>query len=146
MGRSSSEKVLYETRRHGIVLAGSLSRALVLAAAGIALVAIGWPYSAAGVVVMAVAALIALRAVWCWDRTKIVLTSDQFYVVSGVLGRRSATVRLSALGAVEFEQTLLGRLLRYGTLTVGELEVAFLPEPEELYELVMGLTGSRLAA
>jgi hypothetical protein len=41
---------------------------------------------------------------------------------------------------------LLGRLLGYGTLTVGELEVDFVPEPAELHELVAGLTGSRLAA
>ena len=146
MGYAQEGKVLYETRRHGIVLAGSLSKALVLAAAGAALVALGWPYSAGGVIVMAVAALVALRAVWRWDRTKLVLTSDQLYVVSGVLGRRSATVRLSALGAVELEQTLPGRLFGYGTLTVGELEVDFVPEPAELHELVAGLTGSRLAA
>ena len=124
MGRSAGEQVLYETRRHGIVLAGSLSKALVLAGAGAVLVAVGWPYSAGGVAVMAAAALIALRAVWCWDRTKIVLTSDQFYVVSGVLGR----------------------LLGFGTLTAGELEVDFLPDPAELHEIVTGLTGSRLAA
>lgn len=146
MGRSSSEQVLYETRRHGIVLAGSLSKALVLAGGGAALVAVGWPYSAGGVVVMAVAALIALRAVSRWDRTKLVLTSEQLFVVSGVLRRRTATVRVSALGAVEVEQTLLGRLLGYGTLTVGELEVDFLPEPIKLHDLVTGLTGSRLAA
>ena len=95
---------------------------------------------------MAVAALIALRAVWRWDRTKLVLTSDQLYVVSGVLRRRSATVRLSNLGAIELEQTLPGRLLGYGTLIAGELEVDFVPEPGELHELVAGLTGSRLAA
>jgi len=146
MARSSSEQVLYETRRHGIVLAGSLSKALVLAAAGAGLVAIGWPYSAGGVVVMAVAALIALRAVSRWDRTKLVITNERVYVVSGVLGRRTATVRLSTLGAIELEQTLPGRLLGYGTLTAGELEVAFLPEPAELHELVAELTGSKLAA
>jgi uncharacterized membrane protein YdbT with pleckstrin-like domain len=146
MRRRENEQVLYETRRHGIVLAGSLSKALVLAAAGMALVAIGWPYSAGGVITMALAALIALRAVWRWDRTKLVLTSDQLYVISGVLRRCSATVSLSSFGAVELEQTLPGRLFGYGTLTVGELEVDFVPEPAELHELVAGLTGSRLAA
>jgi uncharacterized membrane protein YdbT with pleckstrin-like domain len=146
MRRPENEQVLYETRRHGIVLAGSLSKALVLAAAGMALVAIGWPYSAGGVITMALAALIALRAVWRWDRTKLVLTSDQLYVISGVLRRCSATVSLSSFGAVELEQTLPGRLFGYGTLTVGELEVDFVPEPAELHELVAGLTGSQLAA
>ena len=146
MRRSAGEELLYETRRHGIVLAGSLSKALALAAAGVVLVTLGWPYSAAGVLVMTVAALVALRSVWRWDRTKLVLTSDQLYVVSGVLRRRSATVRLSNLGAIELEQTLPGRLLGYGTLIAGELEVDFVPEPGELHELVAGLTGSRLAA
>jgi uncharacterized membrane protein YdbT with pleckstrin-like domain len=146
MRRSASEQVLYETRRHGIVLAGSLSKALVLAAAGIALVAIGWPYSAGGVVVMAVAALVALRAVWRWDRTKLVLTSEQLYIVSGVLRRRTATVRLASLGAVEIEQSLLGRLLGYGTLIAGELEVDYLPAPGELHDLILGLSGEKLAA
>jgi uncharacterized membrane protein YdbT with pleckstrin-like domain len=146
MRRPENEQVLYETRRHGIVLAGSLSKALVLAAVGAALVALGWPYSAGGVIVMAVAALVALRAVWRWDRTKLVLTSDQLYVISGVLRRCSATVSLSSFGAVELEQTLPGRLFGYGTLTVGELEVDFVPEPAELHELVAGLTGSQLAA
>jgi len=141
MGLATSEKVLYETRRHGIVLAGSLSKALVLAAAGGALVALGWPYSAGGVVVMAVAALVALRAVWRWDRTKLVVTSDQLYIVSGVLWRCSATVRLSTLGAVELEQTLPGRLLGYGTLVAGDLEVDYVPRPRELHDRIQLAAG-----
>jgi uncharacterized membrane protein YdbT with pleckstrin-like domain len=144
--RSAGEQVLYEARRHGIVLAGTVARALALAAAGAVLVALGWPYSLAGAIVMAIAAVLALRAVWRWDRTKLVLTSEQLYIVSGVLRRRTATVRLSALGAVEIEQSLLGRLLGYGTVIAGELEIDFVPEPGELHDLVVGLTGSKLAA
>lgn len=146
MTRSGSDRLLYEARRHGIVLAGSLLRALALAAAGATLVALGWPYSLVGIFVMAIAALVSLRAVWRWDRTKLVLTSKQLCVVSGVLGRRTATVRLSALHAVEIEQSLLGRLLGYGTLVAGELEIDYVPEPRELHELVLELVGQKLAA
>jgi len=95
---------------------------------------------------MAVAALVALRAVWRWDRTKIVVTSDRLSVVTGVLRRRTASVRLSNLGALEIEQTLPGRLLGYGTLSAGELEIDFVPEPAELQELITELAESRLAA
>ncbi len=95
---------------------------------------------------MALAALVALRAAWRWDRTKIVLTSEQLSVVTGVLGRRAASVRLSSFGTLEIEQTLPGRLLRYGTLIAGELELDYVPDPAELQELITELAGARLAA
>ena len=133
--------MLYEARRHGIVLAVTITRALALAAAGAVLVALGWPYSLAGAIVMAIAALLVLPAVWRWDRTKLVLTSEQLYIASGVLRRRTATVRLSTLGAVEVEQSLLGRLLGYGTLVVGELEVDYVPRPCELHDRIQLAVG-----
>lgn len=146
MRLSSREQVLLETRQHGIVLGGSLAKALVLVCAGAALLALGWPWSAGGVVAMAVAALVALRAVWRWDRIKIVVTSDRLSIVTGVLRRRAASVRLSSLGALEIEQTLPGRLLDYGTLIAGDLEIDFVPQPAELQELITELGESRQAA
>ena len=146
MRLSSREQVLLETRQHGIVLGGSLAKALVLVCAGAALLALGWPWSAGGIVAMAIAALVALRAAWRWDRTKIVLTSDRLSVVTGVLRRRTASVRLSSFGTLEIEQSLPGRLLRYGTLIAGELEVDFVPDPAELQELITELAESRQAA
>jgi uncharacterized membrane protein YdbT with pleckstrin-like domain len=140
------EQVVYETRRHGIVLGGSLTRTLLLVAVGGTLVALDWPWSLGGVFVMAVATLISLRAVVRWDRTKLVLTTERLYVVAGLVGRRSATIGLSSLRVVELEQTLPGRLLGYGTITAGDLEVDFVPAPWELQELMTELIGSRLAA
>jgi uncharacterized membrane protein YdbT with pleckstrin-like domain len=143
---SSHEQVLLETRQHGIVLGGAVAKALVLACVGAALLALDWPWSAGGVVAMALAALVALRAAWRWDRTKIVLTSDRLSIVTGVLRRRAASVRLSSFGTLEIEQTVPGRLLRYGTLIAGELELDFVPDPAELQELITELAESRLAA
>ena len=135
-----------ETRQHGIVLAGSVAKALILACVGAALLALDWPWSAGGVVAMVLAALVALRAAWRWDRTKIVLTSERLSVVTGVLGRRTASVSLSGVGALEIEQTVWGRLLHYGTLSAGELEIDYVPDPAELQELITELAESRLAA
>ena len=146
MRLSSNEQVLLETRQHGIVLGGSVAKALVLACAGAVLLALGWPWSAGGVVTMSLAALVALRAAWRLDRTKIVLTSERLSVVTGVLRRRAASVQLSSFGTLEIEQTLLGRLLRYGTLIVGDLELEFVPDPGELQELITELGESRQAA
>ena len=59
----------------------------------------------------------------------MVLTTELLVVAHGTLRRRTAAVRLSRIGAVELEQTLLGRMLGYGTVVAGELEIPYVPEP-----------------
>jgi hypothetical protein len=55
--------------------------------------------------------------------------TEKLFVVHGILRRRSASVPLSRVGPVEVEQTLLGRLLGYGTIVAGDLEIMYVPEP-----------------
>jgi len=133
---SGWEKICLEERRHPVVLAGPFARALGLAAVGIGLMAIGWPASIAGALFQALGAVIALRAVWEWERTRVVITTDKLFVVHGTLRKRAAAVRLARVGAVEIEQSLLGRLLGYGTIVAGELEIMYVPEPRRIYGLV----------
>ena len=109
---------------------------MLLAAAGGGVVALGWPVSPFGAVLVAVAAFLALRAVWRWERTRVVVTGDELRVVTGTLRRRSATVALSRVGAVEVEQGVLGRLLGYGTLVAGDLEVAHVARPRAVARLL----------
>jgi membrane protein YdbS with pleckstrin-like domain len=134
-----SEHVYVDSRRHGIVLVKPLSRALVLAGLGCAGFVLGWPATLAGGVLLGVAAAIAGGAVWRWDRTHVVVTSEKLFVAHGTLRRRAAAVHLARLGAVEIEQSLLGRLLGYGTIVAGELEIACVPRPRELLGLVQRL-------
>jgi uncharacterized membrane protein YdbT with pleckstrin-like domain len=141
MDTSSWEKICLEERRHAVVLAGPFARALGLASVGIGLMAIGWPASIAGVLLQALGAAVALRAVWDWERTRVVLTTEKLFVVHGTLRKRAAAVRLSHVGAVEIEQSLLGRLLGYGTIVAGELEIMYVPEPRRVYGLVERLSG-----
>jgi uncharacterized membrane protein YdbT with pleckstrin-like domain len=141
MDTSSWEKICLEERRHAVVLAGPFARALGLASVGIGLMAIGWPASIAGVLLQALGAAVALRAVWDWERTRVVLTTEKLFVVHGTLRKRAAAVRLSHVGAVEIEQSLLGRLLGYGTIIAGELEIMYVPEPRRVYGLVERLSG-----
>jgi uncharacterized membrane protein YdbT with pleckstrin-like domain len=124
MGRAN-----YLARRHAIVLAWPFAKALALAALGVALLLQGLPFSPVGAAALALGALVALRAVWGWERTRIAVADGELMVVTGTLRRRQASART---GAVEVEQTLLGRLLGYGTLIAGELEVRYVPRPREL--------------
>jgi uncharacterized membrane protein YdbT with pleckstrin-like domain len=138
---SDGERVCLDERRHVVVLAGSFMRALGLAVVGIGCMAIGWPASIAGVLLQVGGAGIALRAVWKWERTRVILTTEKLFVVHGTFHRRAAAVRLSRLGAVEIEQGLVGRFLGYGTIVAGDLEIDYVPEPRRVYGLVERLSG-----
>ncbi|MDQ3866683.1 MAG: PH domain-containing protein [Actinomycetota bacterium] len=124
------EPVRLATRPHGIALTRPLVRTVVAGALGAALVVfatrLAWPLGAAGVVLLALGALNAIRAVLAWDRTTLLLTDRELVVLSGVVRRRSAAVRLAGT-SLEVDQTMLGRLLDYGTLVAGDLEVPYVP-------------------
>jgi len=141
MVTSAWERVCLDERRHAVVLAGPFVRALGLASVGIGLMAIGWPVSIIGVLLQGAGAFVALRAVWSWEQTRVVLTTEKLFVVHGTLRRRAAAVRLAKIGPVEIEQSLTGRLLGYGTIVAGDLEIAYVPEPRRMYGLVERLSS-----
>src|SRR4051794_41910589 len=58
------EEVCFEARRHGAVLAGPLTQAIVLALTGGILLAEPWPLPVPGAVLMVVAAGVCPRAPW----------------------------------------------------------------------------------
>jgi uncharacterized membrane protein YdbT with pleckstrin-like domain len=138
---SADEHVFLDARRHGVVLVRPLLRALVLAAAGWGAFIGGWPISLAGAPLLVVAAVMATGAVWKWDRTHVVLTTEKLFVVHGVVRKRAAAVRLAKVGTVEIEQSLLGRILGYGTIVAGELEIRCVAAPRELFGLVQRVIG-----
>jgi uncharacterized membrane protein YdbT with pleckstrin-like domain len=138
---SGSERICLDERRHAVVLAGPLVRALGLATVGIGCMAIGWPASIMGVLLQVGGAGIALRAVWMWERTRVVVTTEKLFVVHGTFRRRAAAVRLKRLGAVEIEQSLVGRVMGYGTIVAGDLEIDYVPEPRRVYGLVERLSA-----
>ena len=128
---------MIETHRHGIVLLRPFVRSLLLAAAGVACFLAPWrPAAFAGAALLALAALLVVVAVARWDRTHLILRGDELTLVHGVLHRRSVRVTFEAGSAVEVERSLLGRILGYGTLLAGELEIDAVPK--RLHEHVFG--------
>lgn len=135
------ERVCLDARRHGVVLVRPLLHALLVAVLGGVGFLGGWPVSVAGACLLAVAAALALAAVLRWDRTHVVLTTRELSVVHGLLRRRVAAVRLARIGAVEVEQSLLGRIFGYGTVVAGELEIDYVPGPRRLSATIARLAG-----
>ncbi len=137
----SNDEVCYDARRHGVVLARPLAQAVVLAGSGGILLTQPWPLPLPGAALVALAALVCLRAVWCWERAHLVVTTEKLFVVDGTLRRRSSAVRLRSVENLELEQSLAGRLLGYGTLVAGPLEIEHVPQPRSVYRLVERLAG-----
>jgi uncharacterized membrane protein YdbT with pleckstrin-like domain len=138
---SPDEEICFDTRRHGVVLARPLAQAAVLALLGAALLAQVWPLQVPGAVLVGAAAFVCLRAVWRWERTRLVVTTEKVCLVDGTLRRRSSAVRLRSVENLELEQSMAGRLLGYGTLVAGPLELDHVPEPRSVYRLVERLAG-----
>jgi uncharacterized membrane protein YdbT with pleckstrin-like domain len=130
------ERVCLEVRRHGVVLAPALTRALVLAAAGGILLTQAWVLLVPGALLVGLGALTLLRAVWRWERTRLVVTTEKVFVIKGSRRRRSTAVRLRAVQTLEVEQSLPGRLLGYGTIVAGPLEFDHVPRAKRVYRLV----------
>jgi len=118
-------------RPHGVALVRPLAKAAAGAFVGAVCIVLGgdlhWVFDVLGAAVLGLSALLAATTVLEWDRTEVVLTSDLLRVRWGVLRRRTAEVRLERSDVVEIEQRLLGRLLGYGTLVAGGIEVPYVP-------------------
>ena|SRR5688572_28690886 len=131
------ERVYLTARRHGIVLARPLVRSAMLFAIGVALFRLpGVVAGGIGAMLVIAASLFVLRAVWMWERTRLVVTSEKVYLVRGTVHRRERAVRLQAVDAVEVDQSLLGQLFGYGTVVMGPLTVGHVPEPKQVCRLV----------
>ncbi len=138
---SSEERVCFDARRHGVSLARPLTGAVVLALSGGLLATREFPFQVVGALLVIAGALIALRAVWRWERTHLVVTTEKVFVVDGTIRRRASAVRLRTVENLGLEQSLLGRLLGYGTLVAGPLHIEHVPEPRDVYLLVERLAN-----
>jgi hypothetical protein len=137
------ERTCLDERRHGIVLARPFAKAFALGGLGAGLSWIGGPLTIPGAVALAVAAFVALRAAWSWENVRVVVTTEKLYVSYGFFRRRAAGVRLVRTRTIEVEQTLLGRLLGYGTLIAGELEVDCVAHPWRVWQAAGGVEERR---
>ena len=130
------EQILLDARRHGVLLARPFLRAVGLMAAGTILLFLPWPVPIAGPALVAAGAIMSLAAVWRWDRTRFVVTTQKVFLVEGVARRRASAVLVRQLQGVTLEQSLPGRLLGYGTLHAGPLEVSHVARARDVCSLV----------
>ena len=130
------ERVRLEARPHAVSLVRPFGTAFVLAAGGALVLTRPWPFPLLGLVALVAAALRAVHGAWVWERTRLVVTQKRAVFVRGTLRRHSAAVALGRLARVEVQQTPLGRVLGYGTVIAGDLEIPHVARPAELARLL----------
>jgi len=136
------EEVYLDARLHGAVLARPIVRSSMLVLLGVAAMLV--PFVAAtvvGALLIAAGAFFTLRAVWQWERTHLVVTTEKVYLLNGTLHRRTKAVRLKTIEAVEIDQSLVGQLFGYGTVFVGPLKVGHIAHPNDVCDLVERLAS-----
>jgi uncharacterized membrane protein YdbT with pleckstrin-like domain len=142
MRPDGDEEVYLDARLHGAVLARPIARSSMLVLLGVLALLVPFvPAAVVGALLIALGAAFTLRAVWQWERTHLVVTTEKVYLLNGTLHRRTKTVRLKAVDAVEVDQSLIGQLLGYGTVVVGPLKVGHIAHPSQVGRLVERLAS-----
>jgi uncharacterized membrane protein YdbT with pleckstrin-like domain len=136
------DEIYLDARLHGAVLARPIARSSMLVLLGVLALFVPFvPAAVFGALLIALGAVFTLRAVWQWERTHLVVTTEKVYLLNGTLHRRTKAVRLQAVDAVEIDQSLIGQLLGYGTVVVGPLKVGHIAHPSQVCRLVERLAS-----
>ncbi|MEV0404829.1 PH domain-containing protein [Actinoallomurus sp. NPDC050550] len=151
------EEIVLEFHPHWTTLVGTIFWAVV--AVAIAAVAIFFiPDGSAQTLIRLIIAAVGLVAVLVvgllpflrWVTTSYTLTNRRFALRDGILSRSHRDIPLTRVNDVSFQQSLIQRILRSGTLTVesggehGQLVLKNIPRVEytqnQLYRIVEELT------
>ncbi|HEY0574755.1 MAG TPA: PH domain-containing protein [Pseudonocardia sp.] len=90
-----------------------------------------------GVVVVARLTILVID----WWVERIVITDQRVMMSTGIITQRLAMMPLRKVTDLTFQQTVLGRMLGYGTMVVesaGQIQalnrIEYMPKPDEIYE------------
>ena len=155
------ERLLLACRPHPAALLPALLRAVAAVLATATVVALlahsTAPHGvriALDLLALAFAARAALRftrAVWQWDRTLLALSTRRVFVVAprGAVRRAWETMSLAGIHSTRVNHSFGGRLLGYGTLTLGDgpqgRDVRFVTDAERVADAILeaGPNGGR---
>jgi len=133
------EHVVYRTRLHWIIFA----RAALVLIAGVAVLIAFHAVPLAGAAVMAVGVAMLIPPLIAYQTTELGVTNKRMIVKVGFVRRRTLELLLRQVEALSVDQTLGGRMLGYGTITLsgtgGVREIYHrVREPLELRRRIQG--------
>lgn len=151
---TSDEQVVKHLHPHWLTLVAPIFTFLVTVAIGSYLVAVvpagsaqHWLRGAVGILVLLVLVWLVLAPVLRWKTTHYVITTHRVLIRTGVLSHVGRDIPLQRINDVAFEQTLLDRVIRAGTLQVesagesGQTVLRNIPRSDEVQQVINRLIG-----
>lgn len=160
LGRT--ETVLVQTRQHPLSILSSFTGAMRLA---IPLMMVAWGVAgvpllrnAVGDIVILICYTLTLamlgRCGWAileWECARVFITNEKVVYSHGVLSRQLASTPLSKVSELAVRQTLVGRVLDYGSLVVdvpgGRAQalhgLRYIPDPARIYRTITDAVPSK---
>jgi len=123
------ESIAYETRLHWVVLLVPFLLALLFAATGVALLVLSEQSTnpkgpaaestlVGGIVLLAIAVIFIVRGIVVRNATEMTVTNKRVFVKVGLAARRTIELLLSRVESIGVEESVMGRMLGYGTVIV----------------------------
>lgn len=125
----AGETVVYTTRLHWSVLIWPIVLGLIFCVPGIALIARSvtgpggksgsiTPMMAGGLILFVVAAVCIVVGIMKRNATEMAVTNKRLVVKVGIASRRTLELLLQKVESIGVEESLMGRILGYGTVVV----------------------------
>ena len=123
------ETIIYETRLHWIVLIGPVLLGLLFGLVGAGMFVLAARTAAdknvaheslmiLGAIFLAVALIFVARGVLVRNATEMTVTNKRVFVKVGLAARRTIELLLSRVESIGVEESVMGRMLGYGTVIV----------------------------
>jgi membrane protein YdbS with pleckstrin-like domain len=117
------EAVAYQGHKHWIVLFWTVTVAVLLGAAGLAMIYEGLRASnlswlaAAGGALLVIALVVLIQGSWRRRSVRLVVTNRRIIIVRGIMDRKTEEILLHKVESIGVEQGVWGRMLGYGRVT-----------------------------
>ena len=113
------EKLIYETGLHWSVLIWPVIIAVIVAAGGVVcLLQKDTNFLYAGAALLVVALIIMGVAMFRRSAVEMAVTNRRVIIKTGIASRRSLEIMLAKVESIGIEESAMGRMLGYGTLTI----------------------------
>jgi len=141
-----TEQVVFRIRRHWMAMAEVLSFYFAYIIGGFTVLAL---FNNVELVRLFAASFIVLSTLWIswfildWYKEELIVTDKRVVLITGLITRRVAIMPVSKVTDLTFEQTILGRILNYGSFLIesaGQVQgldnIKFLSAPEMHYQQI----------
>jgi uncharacterized membrane protein YdbT with pleckstrin-like domain len=113
------EKLIYETGLHWSVLVWPVIIALIVTAGGVVcLLQKDTNFLYAGAALLVVALIIVGVAMFRRSAVEMAVTNRRVIIKTGIASRRSLEIMLAKVESIGIEESAMGRMFGYGTLTI----------------------------